>query len=332
MLPVLVIYTGGTIGMLDSAWGLEPKPGLAQALLQRQWPQLPTQIEVVELDPLLDSSSMQPSHWMGLASRIIEQYERYHGFVIIQGTDTLAYTACALSFMLPGLQKTVAVTGAMVPMSVADSDAWSNVELSLLAACSTLNEVVVCFDGSIWSGSQVTKIDSAHRAAFSAPQAGPMTLNPTWLCPTQPLPLPRLRPVYAQPILTLTLHPGMDYRLWQPLLQMPPKALILRAFGQGNAPEISSFRTFLSQIDVQQTLVVVMSQCWVADVKLGCYASSALFTHIGAVSAATMTYEAVITKLLVLFSSQPDTSLEQIKQTFAQPWAREYATAFAQIT
>lgn len=169
---VLVVHTGGTIGMVPGREGLVPAEGFERLLRQRLGDRLESlpPFDLLELAPLIDSAELQPTQWRTIAEAVVQHYDRYAGFVVLHGTDTLAYTAAALSFMLQGLDKPVIVTGSQIPLSRPRNDAEGHLLAALeLADRPEIHEVCVCFHGRLLRGNRVVKVDSSALAAFDSP-------------------------------------------------------------------------------------------------------------------------------------------------------------------
>jgi L-asparaginase len=170
---VYIAYTGGTIGMKKTAEGYVPVPGYLQKQMQRL-PELDSSAlpayTIREYDPLLDSSNMTPDDWLKIADDIASHYDRYDGFVVLHGTDTMAYTASALPFMLQGLQKPVIITGAQIPLCELRNDARDNlITAMLIAADFAIPEVCLCFGSKLLRGNRAIKVDADGFDAFDSP-------------------------------------------------------------------------------------------------------------------------------------------------------------------
>jgi L-asparaginase len=172
---IFILYTGGTAGMKKAEDGFRPSAGYLEEMLTRN-PKFEAsgipKFCIKEFDPLLDSANMSPSHWVEIAHEIYNRRDQYDGFIVIHGTDTMAYTASALSFMLENLQKPVILTGAQIPMSEVRNDAESNLLLALMilgAHSERMSEVFICFDNALYRGNRTTKVDADSLAAMDSP-------------------------------------------------------------------------------------------------------------------------------------------------------------------
>ena len=175
---VYIAYTGGTIGMKKNPAGYVPMPGYLQKQMQRL-PEFNSRAmplcDIREYDPLLDSSNMTPEDWLRIAEDIEKHYERYNGFVVLHGTDTMAYTASALPFMLQGLKKPVVITGAQIPLCEIRNDARENLITAILIAANfAIPEVCLCFGSQLLRGNRAIKVDAEGFEAFASPNFPPL--------------------------------------------------------------------------------------------------------------------------------------------------------------
>lgn len=308
---VLLAHAGGTIGMRRGERGYEPSAGhlarLLAGLPEMSSRQLP-KYELLEFEPLLDSSDMVPRDWLKLARTIEANYDDYDGFVILHGTDTLAYSASALSFLLAGLSKPVIVTGSQVPLVELRSDARENLITSLLlAARDDLHEVCVCFGGVLLRGNRATKISAGGFDAFDSPNESPLArigvdiefragaLRPAG---TGELQVPELLDVT---VAALRLFPGISARLLDNVLREPVGGVVLETYGAGNAPgRDSELLAALAAATARGVVVVNITQCLRGRVDMGGYATGAALREVGVVSGEDMTPEAALTKLIWL--------------------------------
>ena len=310
---VCVIYTGGTIGMVPTDKGYAPEKGYFQGLLneipQLNYPDMP-QWELVEFDPLLDSSDMSVEHWNMIGRAIAERYDDFDGFVVLHGTDTMAYSASALSFMLEGLAKPVVFTGSQIPMCRVGSDGLSNLTNSLLIASGeTACEVGVFFDGELYRGNRCTKVSADTLDAFKSPNHRPLaTVGLDIHYHKKALSLPVQKEQFtlcefsSVPIAVLKLFPGIDFNGFMSLVSGGMKAVILEAFGSGNIPSSAAFDEFLELAKESGTVIAVCSQCSQGTARFGAYAASSSLKSAGALSCLDMTTEAAVAKFYYLFS------------------------------
>ena len=233
--------------MNRGAKGYQPEKGfLAQqlaALPELSRPEMPN-YELVEFDPVLDSSDMMPQDWQAIAEIIYARYEEFDGFVVLHGSDTMAYTASALPFMLSGLNKTVVITGSQIPLSEVRNDARENLITALMVAADfDVPEICVLFGKHLLRGCRTTKFSASSFDAFDSPNYPPLAtvgtridLNESAIRrPDKPTEL-SLKKIEAQEVATFRLFPGVSAAVLRNVLQQPLKALVLESFGVGNGP------------------------------------------------------------------------------------------------
>ncbi|GGX64373.1 asparaginase [Saccharospirillum salsuginis] len=314
-----IINTGGTIGMAATDQGLAPQPGLLREQLTGH-PDLAGwrehDLSWDEWEPLIDSSDIRPGHWYRLRDDILASDA--DAFLIIHGTDTLAYTAAALSFLLAGSGKTVILTGSMTPLSQPDNDGIPNLNTALDALTAKRPEVCVAFSGRVLPASRITKADTTADDAFLTPNWSESLWDQAPGAPETPLGK-QWRPAA---IGLQILFPGMPMDGLMSMVERNYRALVLNTYGSGNLMNDDAMRRILGRAHDQGIPVFVRSQCLHGEVHLGQYAASSLLTEIGAVSCGGMPLEAVLTKLQVLCSEYD--RADQIVEGFKRPWAREW--------
>lgn len=319
---VLVIYTGGTFGMVydqktdqlipfDFAQALDKLPDLNR---------LDFAITLVTLPDILDSSNMKPAVWVELARLIEAEYHRYDSFVILHGTDTMAYTASALSFMLDGMSKPVILTGAQLPLGAARTDARENFITALEIAAAeeagrpVVPEVCVYFNARLLRGNRSTKQESVQFNAFASENypvlatAGvSITYNYPFIAPYRPNQPLRLRTALDPDVTILKLFPGITPAVVDATLRIPAlRGVVLETFGAGNAPTDDWFLDTLRGAIDRGVVLFNVSQCEGGRVTQGRYQTSKHLEEIGVVSGADITTEAAITKLMVLLGEESD--------------------------
>lgn len=309
---IYVAYTGGTIGMQKTANGFAPVAGFltdcVQSMPEFYHQEMPTFV-IQEYCPLIDSSNMAPTDWQLIANDIKANYEKYDGFVILHGTDTMAYTASALSFMLQGLSKPVIVTGSQIPLAQLRSDGQTNLLNSLyIAANYPVAEVCLFFNNKLFRGNRSTKAHADGFDAFASPnfplllEAG-IKINIKEGKITQPTNSPlTVINIKPQPIGVVTLYPGISTQIFENILQQPVKALILLTFGVGNAPQDPQLLQALKQADERGVVLVNLTQCFQGKVNMGGYATGNSLAKAGVISGMDMTVEAALAKLHYLLS------------------------------
>ena len=245
---IYVAYTGGTIGMQQSSNGFVPVPGFlsdtVKSMPEFYRSEMP-EFDIHEYHPVIDSSDMTPAHWLEIATDIQSHYADYDGFVVLHGTDTMAYTASALSFMLENLQKPVIITGSQIPLAQMRSDGQVNLLNALyLAANYPIAEVALFFNNQLFRGNRATKADASGFNAFASPnfpvllEAGIHINLIAGKLKTAGNALPlQLATVIPQPISVVTLYPGISNDVIRNMTAAPVRALIIKSFGVGNAPQ-----------------------------------------------------------------------------------------------
>lgn len=309
---IYVAYTGGTIGMKKSTQGYVPVAGHLSQCVENMpeffRDEMP-EFTINEYCPLMDSSNMAPSDWVTIARDIEQNYADYDGFVILHGTDTMAYTASALSFMLQNLSKPVIVTGSQIPLAALRSDGQTNLLNSLYVAANyPIPEVGLFFNNTLYRGNRSTKADANGFNAFASPnypsllEAGiQIQLNAGELSEplTHELKVIEMTP---QPIGVVMLYPGISAKIIQNQLQQPVKAMILQSYGVGNAPQDNALLKSLETGIDQGITILNCTQCFRGRVNMDGYATGNALAELGIVSGADMTIEAALTKLHYVLS------------------------------
>ena len=328
---VLILHTGGTIGMVPGPHGLAPAPGLRQRIEQQlgsSLQQLPG-FDLLEIDPLIDSANITPAHWQQLAALLAENWERYRGFIILHGTDTMAYSAAALAFMLGASERNVLFTGSQVPLGLPRSDAVAHLQAALqLAAGPRLRNVSLVFNNRLLNGSRLRKVSSQQFHAFDTPNAAPLAeLNIRPQLYTERLlgaAVTSRHPREAaalqfQPgaVAMLCLHPSMPAALYDAILaDSACKAVVLQSFGAGNVPSRDpAFDAFIKRAGARGKVVVNVTQCLQGGISPGTYAASAGLQDQGVLSGGDMTPEAAFCKLHWLLAGGRDAA------AVARDWA-----------
>ena len=318
---ICILYTGGTIGMVPTDRGYAPKKGYFHSLLdeivQLRYDDMP-HWDLVEFDPLLDSSDVSVDEWNSMLDAIVSRYNDYDGFVVLHGTDTMAYSASALSFMLEGLSKPVVFTGAQIPMCQVRSDGRDNlINALLIASQGVANEVSIFFAGKLIRGNRATKTSADDFIAFTSPNYPPLAsvgidIKYSRRALNMPIQSGELKPHKMEhvPIAVLKLFPGMRFDLFEPLVTKDMKAVILEAFGSGNIPSRNTALVdSIRRATENGSLIAVCSQCYAGTARLGTYATSGELKDFGAVSCQDMTTEAAVAKLYYLYSLRIDDAL-----------------------
>lgn len=310
---VCILYTGGTIGMIPSDKGYVPAAGKLKMVLDcvqaMHHPDLP-EWDLIEFSPLLDSSDVAVREWNEMGRTIARLYQGYSGFVVLHGTDTMAYSASALSFMLEGLNKPVVFTGSQIPISQLRSDGIDNIVNSVvIAASDKVHEVCLYFDGKLMRGNRSTKLSSDQFGAFASPNA-PILAEAgisiryfeNELLPASETPF-RFQEFQETPIGVLKIFPGIQFELFESIMTEKLRGVVLETFGAGNIPSYNhALLPIIKKAYLSGTIIAVCSQCAQGTVSLGAYATSKALQEVDAVGGGDMTTEAAVTKLYYLFS------------------------------
>lgn len=324
---ILILNTGGTISSVKTEHGYHPAPGYIKTELATlpalSHDDMPA-YTIKEYHPLLDSSNMTVDHWNRLAHDLATQYEHFDGFVIFHGTDTMAYTASALSFMLENLHKPVILTGSQIPLSEVRNDAVDNIVTSLwLCAHQPINEVCIYFNQHLLRGNRAQKISAEHFNAFDSPNFPHLAtigisieLHHHLLLKPNKHPF-RLQPLRPHFIANCRLFPGFTTDMLALLLQQPLHGLVFETYGAGNAPNHDPrFLQLLTEACERGVVIVNCSQCPQGRVDMSHYATGHTLQQAGLISGHDMTPEATHCKLLYLLSKY--SNIDDIKTHMAQ--------------
>ena len=334
---LLIINTGGTIGMRQTEHGFSPDAALLDCQLQeitRQWGDQMPEYKIHNYDPLLDSANFCPNDWLRIANDIARNYEAFDAFLVLHGTDTMAYTASALAFMLRGLDKNIILTGSQLPLSLRRNDARENLITAMIIASEyNVPEVCVLFGSVLLRGCRATKISATSFDAFDSPNSPPLATIGTHIRVYENrVHFPEvidnhvnIWPILNAAVAPLRLFPGIDARVLENVLQTPLQGLVLEAYGSGNGP--SNDREFLDTLKraTERGVVIVnLSQCRHGSVSQDDYATGRALSVAGLISGCDMTIEAALTKLMFLFSR--DLTIEEIRQRIGQNMVGELTT------
>lgn len=315
MKRILILQTGGTILMRPSADApdeVAPDPRASRWLL-KEIPDL-ARIADIEQKALfnLDSSDISPSHWTLLAETILAEKDAYDGFVVLHGTDTMAYTASALSFALAGLGKPVIFTGSQVPLANLRSDARRNLINAVEVATLDLPEVAICFNDAVFRGNRATKMSIGDFDAFGSPNLAPLAeigieIRVIRAHHDAPPLAPAPKPHFSSSVHFLKIHPAISPELLAPLASSGIQALILEAFGSGNFPITGAHNLlpFFKACREAGMHLIIASQAPYDAVHLTKYESGRAAAALGMISAGDMTLEAALTKTMFLLA-HPD--------------------------
>jgi len=315
---ILIIYTGGTIGMK-----LDPHSGaLAPFNFQQIAQEVPElkkfgyQLDTISFSPLIDSSDVTPDFWIKLALTIREHYDRYDGFVVLIGTDTMAYTASALSFMLGDLEKPVVFTGSQLPIAVLRTDGKENFISAVEIAAAKQSdgkpqvpEVCIFFENMLFRGNRTTKYNAEQFRAFCSPNFPPLAeagilikyhnsvirYPQTWGKPLK---------VHTQiccDLAIIKIFPGIQEKIVRGILEIPGlRAAVLETYGSGNAPTQAWLIDALHDAIKRGVIICNVSQCQTGSVAMETYATGILLKRAGVLSGRDITTEAAVAKLILL--------------------------------
>lgn len=323
MKRVLLIYTGGTIGMINNN-SKEPLSQLDFSNLLTLIPEiseLDVKVDSISLKPI-DSSNMQILEWQKIASEIEKNKSDYNGFVILHGSDTMAYTASALSFMLENLDRPVILTGSQLPMGIKRTDAKENLITSIeIAYSGMLKEVCIYFEYQLFRGNRTVKVNADNFEAFESPNYPPLAkagVQIKYNLEKNKKPISSNFSVHknlSDDVVILKLFPGINKNIVETIINKS-KGIILETFGSGNAPTYEWFINLISQANKDGKIIINISQCLAGTVSQGQYETSSELKRLGVISGKDMTTEAAVTKLMFLLGKELEN--DEIKKQMGQ--------------
>ena len=335
---ILIVYTGGTIGMIenDESGALEPFDFDHLIDNVPKIKRLDYDIDNVQFEVPLDSSAMTPDHWVEIVKVIAENYDNYDGFVVLHGTDTMAYTASALSFMMENLRKPVVITGSQLPIGEVRTDGEENLITALQVAAARdadgspmVQEVAILFENYLWRGNRSTKHSSDNFNAFKSsnyPRLAKIGLGISYrkevlwrTCGEAPL---NIRYGLDRNVMYRDLFPGITEAAIRHQLSTPGlKGIVMKTFGAGNGPTAGWFIEAIREAVERGIVIVNVSQCDNGMVNPTRYQTGTALNRAGVISGHDLTSEAAITKLMFLFGQ--GLTPEEVKTEMERPIAGE---------
>ena len=318
---VLLIYTGGTIGMKESGHGLVPFD-FSQILSEvPELQKFTFKIDSWTFDPLIDSSDVEPGMWVNLATLIRDKYDAYDGFVVLHGTDTMAYSASALSFMLDGLAKPVIFTGSQLPIGSLRTDGKENLVSAIEVAAAKddlgkamVPEVAIYFNSKLIRGNRATKVNATAFNAFRSPNLPPLAeagisirYNTALIrYPATNVPL-GIHTKLDTRVAILKVHPGITEEVARNvLLGSGIRAVIIETYGSGNAISKPWFTDIIRESSASGKILLNITQCLAGDVNMNLYATGKALKEAGVVSGGDLTTEGGLAKLFYLMGEYAD--------------------------
>jgi 60kDa lysophospholipase len=336
---LLLLLTGGTLLMTPVGAGTKKHISLDEETASRDLvSEVPSLARIAELETRLlfqmDSANMQPDDWITLAREVHHALPSYDGVVVVHGTDTMAYTASALSFLLRGLGKPVVITGSQIPLARVRSDGMGNLQTALwMAARSRLPEVMLAFHHRVYRGNRATKVDASGLDAFASPNYPPLAEAGISLrvhresalqAPSEPF---RVELALSPHVAALRLYPGITGEILANFLRPPLEGLLLETYGSGNAPERRALLDVIEEATARGVVVLNVTQCLRGAVSASYQAGRAL-AEVGVLPGADLTPEAALAKLCWLLG-RDDLSRDEVRRLLVTPLRGEMSVEAA---
>ena len=331
MTKILLIYTGGTIGMIKN-----PITGELESFnfkhIHDHVPELNrlnVQIESISFNEPIDSSEMNLEHWRMMSELVEKHYHLFDGFVILHGSDTMAFSASALSFMLQGLKKPIVFTGSQLPIGTIRTDGKENLITAIEIAGmkdsqgeAILQEVAVYFEYSLYRGNRSSKISANQFEAFQSPNYPELAkagVQIEWqkdrLFRTE-LPEFKVFTSFKNNVALIRLFPGMNFEFYRSIFaDQQVEAIVLETYGSGNAPSDVLFQELVTSFMERGGIVLNITQCGSGAVQQGAYQTSSFFERMGVISGRNLTSEAAITKLMYLLGNTSENIREKLQES-----------------
>lgn len=316
---VLIIYTGGTIGMIN-----DPVTGELKSfdfnLIDEHVPELNrlnVDMTTISFSKPIDSSNMQPENWVEIGELIESNYSKFDGFVVLHGSDTMAYTGSALSFMFDGLRKPVIITGSQLPIGTIRTDGKENLITAIEIAASKdssgepiIQEVAIYFEYHLYRGNRSTKDSASNFEAIKSPNLTELAaagVNIEYrheiLYRTTSTDL-SIQKTFNKRVALIKLYPGIDFTIYKSVFDRAKvDGIVLETFGAGNAPKSADLEELSTEFIAEGGYILNITQCNTGKVQHGMYETSSLFDRIGVISGADMTAEAAVTKMMSVLAN-----------------------------